>query len=76
MVYTKWDLVCNPLSCVYFGDLFTEILHFSPLKSNNSAQLGTPIFRLSALRIFIFNVSKIFPLNFNHFVKTKTGIVC
>ena len=41
MEYTKCKLVCNPLRSVYFGDLVTKILHFSPLKTNNSAQLGT-----------------------------------
>ena len=28
-------------SCVYFGDWVTKIYHFSPLKTNNSAQLRT-----------------------------------
>ena len=29
----KWELVCNPLSRVYFGNWVTEIHHFSLLKA-------------------------------------------
>ena len=45
MVHTKWELVCNPLSCVYFGNLVTEIHHFILLKGNKSAQLRTNLMK-------------------------------
>ena len=41
MVYTKWELVCNLLSHIYFGKLVTEILHFSLLKTSNNTQPRT-----------------------------------
>ena len=44
----KWELVCNPLSRVYFGKCITEIHHFTLLKTiigHNSEQNVTKAFR-------------------------------
>ena len=40
-VYTNENWFVILLSHVYFGDWVTKIRHFSPLKTNNSAQLRT-----------------------------------
>ena len=40
-MYTNQNWFVILLSSVYFSDWVTEIRHFSPLKTNNSAQLRT-----------------------------------
>ena len=40
-MYTNDNWFVILLSRVYFGDRVTELRHFSPLKTNNSAQLRT-----------------------------------
>ena len=53
-VYTNENWFLILLSHVHFGDWVTEIWHFSPLKTNNSAQLRTTLY--SSCRVFHWQV--------------------
>ena len=50
-VYTNDNWLLILLSHVHFGDWVTEIWHFSPLKTNNSAQLRTNYFCTFKIRV-------------------------